>query len=212
MTYDNWKATEPDREPAPGEHRPYDEACNCDGCNEMPRMTCPKCGEEMADFDGFGVLAHVAPMKNACGYCSHPTLDGDACGICGATIVRDPGPEPAPGPTTPPMREVHRIIEVTGERGGTHVVHVLECGHWLTRRKAATKMRCIGCVIEGHVNDHRLNVDEAATYVMGALRAVERGMQDAQRAELEDALRLNLEQMKIDRVDRMIEQRNGRTP
>lgn len=35
MTYDSWKATEPDREPAPGEHRPYaddDDCCGCDEC------------------------------------------------------------------------------------------------------------------------------------------------------------------------------------
>jgi hypothetical protein len=55
----------------------------------MPTMACPKCGVEMADFDGVGVLAHVAPMPKPCGYCSHPSLDGDGkgnmvCGICKA--------------------------------------------------------------------------------------------------------------------------------
>lgn len=32
MTYDSWKTTEPDRDPAPGEHRPYDDECDCDEC------------------------------------------------------------------------------------------------------------------------------------------------------------------------------------
>ena len=55
---------------------------------EQPTMTCPKCDEELPDFDGFGVLAH-----EACGYCTHPsydTIDGGyepatwRCTICGA--------------------------------------------------------------------------------------------------------------------------------
>ena len=49
---------------------------------------CPKCGAWVEDLDGFGVLAHYAPMPDACGYCSHPSRDGDGhggmkCGICG---------------------------------------------------------------------------------------------------------------------------------
>lgn len=32
MSYDSWKTTEPDREPAPGEHRPYDDTCDCEEC------------------------------------------------------------------------------------------------------------------------------------------------------------------------------------
>ncbi len=53
----------------------------------QPTMTCPQCGTEMDDFDGVGVLAHVAPMPDACGYCRHPSrdlIDGKwTCGICG---------------------------------------------------------------------------------------------------------------------------------
>ncbi len=33
-TYDDWKTTEPDVEPAPGEHVPYDEECDFDECLE----------------------------------------------------------------------------------------------------------------------------------------------------------------------------------
>lgn len=38
MTYDQWKTTPPDDEPAPGEHRPYDDACDCEGCQEDAAM------------------------------------------------------------------------------------------------------------------------------------------------------------------------------
>lgn len=57
--------------------------------DEQPTMTCPKCKAELPDFDGFGVLAHTKPAyPDGCGYCSHPSRDGDAagnmvCGICG---------------------------------------------------------------------------------------------------------------------------------
>jgi hypothetical protein len=53
---------------------------------EQPTMTCPQCGTEMEDFDGFGVLFHVGP--GGCGYCSCPTREGDGkgnmvCTVCG---------------------------------------------------------------------------------------------------------------------------------
>lgn len=56
--------------------------------NDQPTMTCPRCGWETEDFDGVEFVAHVAPMPNACGYCRHPSRDGDGngnmvCGICG---------------------------------------------------------------------------------------------------------------------------------
>ena len=39
---------------------------------------CPKCGDEVQDFDGFGVLCH-----NACGYCRHPSIIDGQCCACG---------------------------------------------------------------------------------------------------------------------------------
>lgn len=50
----------------------------------VPQTQCPSCGDWLDDLDGWGVLAH-----EACGYCDHPSLDGDGagrmiCGICGA--------------------------------------------------------------------------------------------------------------------------------
>ena len=39
VTYDQWKTTEPDREPAPGEHQPGNDACACAECSEV----CPEC-------------------------------------------------------------------------------------------------------------------------------------------------------------------------
>lgn len=54
---------------------------------EVPQTQCPRCGEWLDDLDGFGVLAHIP----GCGYCSHPSGDGDGkggytCGICGVAI------------------------------------------------------------------------------------------------------------------------------
>ena len=42
-------------------------------------VTCPRCGREHEDWDGFGVLACIP----GCGWCSHPSRDGGVCGICG---------------------------------------------------------------------------------------------------------------------------------
>ena len=51
---------------------------------DVPDAPCPRCGEWVPDHDGFGVLAHVGPTyEHPCGYCSHPSRDGGACGICG---------------------------------------------------------------------------------------------------------------------------------
>jgi len=37
---------------------------------DQPTMTCPRCGAEHPDFDGFGMLAHVKPaFPDGCGYC-----------------------------------------------------------------------------------------------------------------------------------------------
>lgn len=50
----------------------------------VPEMVCPKCGAELPDFDGFGVLAHTKPAyPDGCGFCSHPSRDNGVCGICG---------------------------------------------------------------------------------------------------------------------------------
>lgn len=57
--------------------------------DDLPTMSCPRCGAEHPDHDGFGFVAHRAPAYvDACGWCSHPSRDRDAkgswvCGICG---------------------------------------------------------------------------------------------------------------------------------
>ena len=56
--------------------------------DQQPTMTCPRCGAELPDFDGFGVVAHTKPAyPDGCGFCSHPTRDaapdGWKCGVCG---------------------------------------------------------------------------------------------------------------------------------
>jgi len=58
---------------------------------DTPLVTCPRCKLLVPDWDGFGVLAHlelkgrerIENFPKACGYCSHPALDGKICGICG---------------------------------------------------------------------------------------------------------------------------------
>lgn len=47
----------------------------------VPTATCPGCGAEVEDRDGYGVLAHTKP--DGCGYCSHLSRDGGVCVVCG---------------------------------------------------------------------------------------------------------------------------------
>ncbi len=49
--------------------------------DDTPRTQCPKCGAWLEDFDGFGVVAH-----KECGYCCHPSGQGDTCDVCGGDI------------------------------------------------------------------------------------------------------------------------------
>ena len=48
---------------------------------DLPWVRCPACGAEQADADGFGVL-HCP----TCGYCTHPSITGDRCGLCGRHV------------------------------------------------------------------------------------------------------------------------------
>lgn len=51
---------------------------------EVGISRCPSCRMLVADFDGFGCVAHVGDSyANPCGYCSHPSRDGGKCTICG---------------------------------------------------------------------------------------------------------------------------------
>lgn len=52
-----------------------------------------------------------------------------------------------------PMRDVARIIEVVGARGGIVLVHVLTCEHWVTNRKPRKQMPCIGCVVHQQMSN-----------------------------------------------------------
>lgn len=53
------------------------------GDYEQPTMTCPRCGAEYEDFDGFGVV-----FCERCRFCRHLSRDGDGkggmvCSYCG---------------------------------------------------------------------------------------------------------------------------------
>lgn len=54
-----------------------------------PTTSCPKCGHEEEDMDGFGFLGPCP----SCGYCTHPnsTMEGDKwiCGVCGGEVKYD---------------------------------------------------------------------------------------------------------------------------
>lgn len=55
-----------------------------------------------------------------------------------------------------PRRDVVRVIEVEGERGGVQLVHVMTCGHWMTRRGRPMKqLSCIGCVVDEAMAERR---------------------------------------------------------
>lgn len=49
---------------------------------------------------------------------------------------------------TAPIRDVVRVLEVVGPKGGVLLVHVLECTHWLIRRSVAKRSACVGCAVE----------------------------------------------------------------
>ena len=74
---------------------------------DQPTMTCPRCGAEHPDCDGFGFIAHTKlAYPDGCGWCSHPSRDGDGhgnmvCGICGDVRVDEAPPlRPIRGETT----------------------------------------------------------------------------------------------------------------
>lgn len=64
--------------------------------SDCPLSVCPKCGLELPDLDGFGVLTHIEHQgemdlnyPKACGYCSHPSIIDGVCGICEAVENSD---------------------------------------------------------------------------------------------------------------------------
>ena len=44
-------------------------------------VACPECGAEQEDLDGFGVL-----FCPACGFCTHVSVSGFICGLCGKKV------------------------------------------------------------------------------------------------------------------------------
>lgn len=66
----------------------------------LPLMRCPRCHAAHPDYDGFGFIAHTKPAyPDGCGWCSHPSRDGDGkggmvCGICGDVESADDACDP----------------------------------------------------------------------------------------------------------------------
>ncbi len=52
------------------------------GVMPYPVMTCPQCGAEETDLDGFGMQ-----YCSKCGYCTHLAVTGDVCDACGKRLV-----------------------------------------------------------------------------------------------------------------------------
>lgn len=62
-------------------HGPHENECPV--CAEAePIVTCPRCGAEQADLDGFGVI-HC----ESCGFCCHPSITGGTCDLCERTVA-----------------------------------------------------------------------------------------------------------------------------
>jgi len=55
----------------------------------------------------------------------------------------------------PPAREVVRVVDLIGPRGGVTYVLVLSCNHWAARRKlpAKTELPCVGCLVEAALRE-----------------------------------------------------------
>lgn len=68
-------------------------------------IACPQCGAEQEDHDGFGVV-----YCEACGYCTHPSLTGNICDLCQATIPRQPSNFVAPAIRHLTVTEVEAVI------------------------------------------------------------------------------------------------------
>jgi hypothetical protein len=68
------------------------------------------------------------------------------------------------------MRDVVRVLELKGERGGRLLVCVLSCGCFSTRRSTTPpkRMPCVACFVQEQLGDDRC--DRAAEALVRALR------------------------------------------
>lgn len=69
MSYDEWKTAEPEREPAPGEHRPGDEACECAECELARADECPECHGERWVTHAEVIRGELVETETRCGRC-----------------------------------------------------------------------------------------------------------------------------------------------
>jgi hypothetical protein len=53
-----------------------------------------------------------------------------------------------------PMRDVVRVLEMEGERGGHLLVCILECGCFATRRQKTPpqRMPCVACFVKENID------------------------------------------------------------
>lgn len=84
-------------------------------------VNCPKCGKEQIDQDGFGCL-----YCHHCGYCTHPSIDGEECNLCGMKIpnAEQPAAVPAAERTEPRQNDQ---------------------GDWVCQHGTAMDVHCCNC-------------------------------------------------------------------
>lgn len=77
----------------------------------------------------------------------------------------------------PPAREVSRVVDLVGPRGGVTYVLALSCGHWRTARKLPAKREapCVGCLVDAALHARRTTGDDISDRQLLQLGRAARG-------------------------------------
>jgi hypothetical protein len=82
----------------------------------------------------------------------------------------------------PPAREVSRVVDLVGPRGGIIYVLMLGCGHWRTARKLPAKMivPCVGCLVSAALHARRTTWEDITDAQLVELGRSARGTSNEQ--------------------------------
>lgn len=77
----------------------------------------------------------------------------------------------------PPEREVTRVVDLVGSRGGVTYVLALSCGHWAASRKlpAKTSTRCTGCLVDAALHERKATWEDISDRQLLQLGRAARG-------------------------------------
>lgn len=77
----------------------------------------------------------------------------------------------------PPVREVSRVVDLIGPRGGVVYVMTLSCGHWTSRRKlpAKTAVPCVGCLMDAALHARKATWEDISDRQLLQLGRAARG-------------------------------------